>query len=119
MANHLALFKSNRLEKYNVHNLSLLWLGLGYHDDLNTRISFIEVLTSILKQGAEFNSLADTALADSMNAMIELVVTEANGDVPVMMALVNAVSPENLVRGQHYWNFSMCTLCSMYRKCIL
>ncbi len=34
-----------------------------------------------------------------MNAMIELVVTEDNnGDVPVMMALVNAISPENLVR---------------------
>jgi len=52
-----------------------------------------------LKQGAEFNSLAETALADSMNAMIELVVTEVNEDVPIMMALVNAVSPDNLVRG--------------------
>ena len=74
--------------------------GLGYHDDLKTRISFIEVLTSILKQGAEFNSLADTALADGFNAMIELVVTEAenNEDVPVIMALINAVPPENLVR---------------------
>ena len=77
-----------------------LFIGLGYHDDLKTKISFIEVLTSILKQGAEFNSLAETALADSMNAMIELVVTEVNEDVPIMMALINAISPDNLVRGQ-------------------
>ena len=26
------------------------YLGLGYHEDLKTRTSFIEVLTSILKQ---------------------------------------------------------------------
>jgi neurofibromin 1 len=74
--------------------------GLGYHDDLKTRISFIEVLTSILKQGAQFNSLADTALADRFNSMLEMVArdTDDKGDFPVMMALTNAVPPENLVR---------------------
>lgn len=74
--------------------------GLGYHDDLKTRISFIEVLTSILKQGAEFNSLADTALADRFNSMLDLVSRDAHdkGDFPIMMALTNAVPPENLVR---------------------
>ena len=73
--------------------------GLGYHDDLKTRISFIEVLTSILKQGAEFNSLADTALADRFNTMLDLVACdlEDKEDFPVMIALINAVSPENLV----------------------
>ena len=75
---------------------------LCYHGDLKTRISFIKVMTSILKQGAEFNSLADTALADGFNTMIELVVTEAREDVPVMMALVNSVPPENLVRDLYY-----------------
>ena len=73
-------------------------IGLGYHDDLKTRISFIEVLTSILKQGAEFNSLADTALVDRFNTMLDLVAMETDKqDFPVMMALINAVPPENLV----------------------
>lgn len=67
---------------------------------MKTRISFIEVLTSILKQGAEFNSLADTALADRFNSMLELVAreTQDKGDFPIMMALTNAVPPESLVR---------------------
>lgn len=91
---------SFHLHGYCMSMISIMHAGLGYHDDLKTRISFIEVLTSILKQGAEFNSLADTALADGLNAMIELVVTETgdDGDVPIMMALINAVPPENLVR---------------------
>ena len=80
------------------HSVYLDPLGLGYHEDLNTRTSFIEVLTSILRQGAEFNSLADTALADRYNRMLELVTTEtADGDFPIMMALINSVSPENMV----------------------
>lgn len=72
--------------------------GLGYHEDLNTRSSFIEVLTSILQQGAEFNSLADTALADRYDRMLELITTEtAEGEFPVMMALVNSVPQESMV----------------------
>lgn len=53
-----------------------------------------------MKQGAEFNSLADTALADRFNSMLDLVARDAHdkGDFPIMMALTNAVPPENLVR---------------------
>lgn len=72
-------------------------ISLGYHEDLQTRASFIEVLTSILKQGAEFNSLADTFLADRYNQMMELVTTQVDdGGFPVMMALINSVPPEHL-----------------------
>ena len=73
--------------------------ALGYHEDLKTRTSFIEVLTSILRQGAEFNSLADTALADRFNIMLELVTTETvDGDFPIMMSLISSVPPEHVVR---------------------
>ena len=65
---------------------------------MKTRTSFIEVLTSILKQGAEFHSLADTALADRYNQILELVTTDtAEGDFPIMMAIINSVPPEYLV----------------------
>ena len=39
-------------------------LGLGYHRDPQTRAAFMEVLTKILQQGTEFETLAETALAD-------------------------------------------------------
>ena len=42
----------------------LLLLGLGYHRDPQTRAAFMEVLTKILQQGTEFETLAETALAD-------------------------------------------------------
>jgi neurofibromin 1 len=72
-------------------------IGLGYHEDLRTRTSFIEVLTSILKEGAQFSSLAETALADRLNQMLDLVTTEtADGDLPVVMALIDSVPPENV-----------------------
>lgn len=59
----------------------------------------MEVLTSILKQGAEFNSLADTVLADRHNQMLELVTTETtDGELPIMMALISSVPPEYVVR---------------------
>ena len=73
-------------------------VGLGYHEDLRTRASFIEVLTSILKEGAQFSSLAETALADRLNHMIDLVTMETTeGDHPVVMALIDSAPPEHIV----------------------
>ncbi len=43
---------------------SFLTTGLGYHRDPQTRAAFMEVLTKILQQGTEFETLAETALAD-------------------------------------------------------
>ena len=57
------------------------------------------MLTSILQQGAEFNSLADTALGDRYNRMLDLITTKTpEGDFPIMMALVNSTPPESMVR---------------------
>ena len=56
------------------------------------------VLTSILKEGAQFSSLAETALADRLNHMLELVTTETpDGDLPLVMALIDSVPPEHVV----------------------
>ena len=41
-------------------------IGLGYHRDPQTRAAFMEVLTKILQQGTEFETLAETALADRL-----------------------------------------------------
>ncbi len=76
------------------------------------------MLTSILKQGAEFNSLADTALADRFNSMLDLVARDPQDkqDFPVMMALTNAVPPENLVRSCADHVLVVCWSCA---SCVL
>ena len=58
------------------------------------------MLTSILEEGAQFSSLAETALADRLNHMLELVTAETpDGDLPLVMALIDSVAPEHIVSG--------------------
>ena len=47
-------------------------IGLGYHKDLQTRAAFMEVLTKILQQGTEFDTLAETVLADRQVLQLSL-----------------------------------------------
>ena len=73
-------------------------IALGYHDDLTTRSSFVESLAAILKQGAEFHSLATTALADCYNEMLELLTSQGeDGGFPIIMVLADAVPLDTLV----------------------
>jgi len=39
-------------------------ITMGYHEDVGVRLAFTEVMTKVLQQGAEFDTLAETALAD-------------------------------------------------------
>lgn len=67
-------------------------LGLGYHKDLQTRATFMEVLTKILQQGTEFDTLAETVLADRFERLVELVTMMGDqGELPIAMALANVV----------------------------
>lgn len=69
-----------------------LWTGLGYHKDLQTRATFMEVLTKILQQGTEFDTLAETVLADRFERLVELVTMMGDqGELPIAMALANVV----------------------------
>ncbi len=46
-------------------------IGLGYHKDLQTRAAFMEVLTKILQQGTEFDTLAENVLADRYDQVMK------------------------------------------------
>ena len=46
---------------------------LGYDKDFQTRAAFMEVLTKILQQGTEFDTLAETVLADRFEQLVQLV----------------------------------------------
>jgi len=72
-------------------------IGLGYHEDPHTRSTFMEVLTDILKQGTEFENLAETVLEDRFERLLNLVTwTSEDGDLPIAMALANVVQSEQM-----------------------
>ncbi|XP_002734096.2 neurofibromin-like, partial [Saccoglossus kowalevskii] len=67
-------------------------IGLGYHKDLQTRATFMEVLTKILQQGTEFDTLAETVLNDRFERLVELVTMMGDrGELPIAMALASVV----------------------------
>lgn len=65
---------------------------LGYNPDLQTRAAFMEVLTQILTQGTEFDTLAETVLADRFEQLVQLVTMISDkGELPIAIALANVV----------------------------
>lgn len=68
-------------------------IDLGYNTDLQTRAAFMEVLTQILQQGTEFDTLAETVLADRFEQLVALVTMISDkGELPIAMALANVVT---------------------------
>lgn len=52
----------------------------------------MEVLTKILQQGTEFDTLAETVLADRFEQLVQLVTMISDkGELPIAMALANVV----------------------------
>ncbi|XP_062578923.1 neurofibromin-like isoform X10 [Saccostrea cucullata] len=72
-------------------------IALGYHKDPQTRAAFMEVLTKILQQGTEFETLAETALADRFERLVELVTMIGDkGELPIAMALATVVPSQQM-----------------------
>lgn len=71
---------------------------MGYHREPQSRAAFMEVLTKILQQGTEFETLAETALAERYERLVGLVtMVGENGELPIAMALTQVVSCNNMV----------------------
>lgn len=72
-------------------------IDLGYNADLQTRAAFMEVLTQILQQGTEFDTLAETVLADRFEQLVQLVTMISDkGELPIAMALANVVTTSQM-----------------------
>jgi neurofibromin 1 len=56
----------------NIESGLMRSIALGYHRDAQTRAAFMEVLTQILQQGTEFDTLAETVLADRFERLVDL-----------------------------------------------
>lgn len=72
-------------------------LALGYHRDFQTRTAFMEVLTTILQQGTEFDMLAENILHDRYEQLVLLVTTIGDkGELPIAMALANVITTSQM-----------------------
>ncbi|EGV94354.1 Neurofibromin [Cricetulus griseus] len=100
---HCTVLAMSNLLNANVDSGLMHSIGLGYHKDLQTRATFMEVLTKILQQGTEFDTLAETVLADRFERLVELVTMMGDqGELPIAMALANVVPCSQWVYGATY-----------------
>ncbi|KAK2156732.1 hypothetical protein LSH36_206g01021 [Paralvinella palmiformis] len=96
LRNCTVLAMSNLLNA-NIDSGLMHSIGLGYHRDPQTRAAFMEVLTKILQQGTEFETLAETALADRFERLVELVTMIGDkGELPIAMALASVVATPHM-----------------------
>ncbi|CAO3650284.1 unnamed protein product [Mucor fragilis] len=49
-------------------------LSMGYHDDPQMRTAYMKVLTNILNQGTEFETLAETVITDRYEKLVDMLV---------------------------------------------
>lgn len=92
-----AVLAMSNLLNANIDTGLMYAIGLGYHDDLQTRAVFMEVLTKILQQGTEFDNLADTVLMDRFDRLVDLLtLTGEKGKLPIVMALANVVPSQQM-----------------------
>ncbi|CAO3592087.1 unnamed protein product [Absidia cylindrospora] len=49
-------------------------LAMGYHEDISTRTAFIQVLTNILNQGVEFDTLAENVITSRYDKLLDMLV---------------------------------------------
>ncbi|RKP38437.1 hypothetical protein BJ085DRAFT_18762 [Dimargaris cristalligena] len=62
-------------------------LTMGYHEDTRIRTSFMQVLTNILNQGTEFESLTDISLVEKQEKLLDIILEP---DMAVALALCDA-----------------------------
>ncbi|KAI9265605.1 hypothetical protein BY458DRAFT_438052 [Sporodiniella umbellata] len=64
-------------------------LAMGYHEDPRTRSAFMKVLSNILNQGAQFDTLAENTVFDRYDKLVDLLV---ESDIEIALSLGNVCS---------------------------
>ncbi|KAI8390971.1 uncharacterized protein BYT42DRAFT_508674 [Radiomyces spectabilis] len=59
-------------------------LSMGYHEDTRMRTAFMQVLTNILNQGTEFETLAETVMTDRYEKLVDMLV---DFDINIVLSL--------------------------------
>eukprot|EP00052_Salpingoeca_macrocollata_P027084 m.255425 g.255425 ORF g.255425 m.255425 type:complete len:2782 (+) comp22689_c2_seq1:322-8667(+) len=68
-------------------------ISMGYHEDEGVRLAFTEVLTKVLKQGTEFDTLAESVSSDRYAKLVSMI-TDSN--LSLVYALNNVISNDAL-----------------------
>lgn len=71
MKNYTVAAMSNMLNA-NIDAGLKFSLAMGYHEDISTRTAFIQVLTNILNQGVEFDTLAENVTTSRYDRLIDV-----------------------------------------------
>lgn len=71
LKNYTILAMSNLLSA-NVDAGLKYSLSMGYHEDTRTRTAFMQVLTNILNQGTEFETLSETVMTDRYEKLVDV-----------------------------------------------
>lgn len=91
------IFAMSNLLNANIESGLMRSIALGYHRDAQTRAAFMEVLTKILQQGTEFDTLAETVLADRFERLVDLITIQGDkNEFPIAVALANVMSGEHM-----------------------
>ncbi|QUC20790.1 uncharacterized protein UV8b_05031 [Ustilaginoidea virens] len=61
-------------------------LNIGYHENVEIRAAFVQVLCNVLTQGTEFNSLTDSIVSDKYMELLNLLITDFS--LPVSMSAI-------------------------------
>jgi len=68
-------------------------LSMGYHEDTRTRAAFMQVLTNILKQGTEFDTLAEDFEEERNERLVKMLV---ESDLNITVALCEVCSAQQI-----------------------
>uniref|UniRef100_A0A5S6QDW1 Ras-GAP domain-containing protein n=1 Tax=Trichuris muris TaxID=70415 RepID=A0A5S6QDW1_TRIMR len=72
-------------------------IGMGYHKDSRARVAFVEVLTKVLQEGTEFETLNETVMADRFEELVKLTtIITSDGELPIVNALAYVVQTEHM-----------------------
>ncbi|KAI8388661.1 uncharacterized protein BYT42DRAFT_242275 [Radiomyces spectabilis] len=80
----LTILAMSNLLSANVETGLKYSFAMGYHEDPQTRTAFIQVLTNILNQGTEFETLAENVTSDRYEKLVDMLV---DSDLEIAMSL--------------------------------
>ncbi|KAF7723612.1 Ras GTPase activating protein ira2 [Apophysomyces ossiformis] len=90
---HYAILALSNLLSANIDVGLKYSFSMGYHEDPRTRTAFAQVMTNILNQGTEFETLADTVITDRYEKLVDILVEP---DLEIMHSLCDACAVSDI-----------------------
>lgn len=87
-----AIFALSNLLSANIDIGLQFSLTMGYHEDFAIRTAFMQVLTNVLSQGAEFDLLAEKGMHGKYDKLVKMLL---EGDLTLAVALCEVAGPES------------------------